>query len=188
MTYFTARLGAVFAAALAATPCCQAADTPADSARGAFFANLSQLCGATFEGASTYSANPNDDFAGKLLVARVAACSANEIRVPFVVGSDRSRTWIFTRSGGALTLQHDHRHADGTPDAQTMYGGAATDTGSALVQSFAADAYTARLIPAAATNVWTLTLGADGKTLTYYLERDGKPRFKAELRRSGDAK
>lgn len=182
MTPFIRRT-ALFASALLVSSASLAAD-----ARDAFFASLSQLCGATFEGASTYSSTPNDTFAGKTLTARVASCTADEIRVPFIVGSDRSRTWIFTRSDGALTLQHDHRHDDGTPDAQTMYGGAATAAGSALAQSFAADAYTARLIPAAATNVWTLTLGADGKTLSYYLERDGKPRFRAELRRSGAGK
>jgi len=38
-------------------------------------------------------------------------------------------------------------------------------------------------IPAAVTNVWTISLSPDGRKLTYYLERDAKPRFKAELYR-----
>lgn len=149
--------------------------------RDAFFAKLRAACGASFEGASVFPRNPGDAFAGKRLVATVASCSDSEIRVPFVVGEDRSRTWVITKTGGGLQLKHDHRHADGTPDAQTMYGGMATETGSELSQSFAADDHTAKLIPAAATNVWTLSLSADGRTLTYYLERDGKPRFKADL-------
>lgn len=148
----------------------------------AFFARLSSLCGATFEGASVFPQDAADAFAGKKLVAHVASCKADEIRIPFAVGADKSRTWIIERKA-ALTLKHDHRHEDGTPDAVTMYGGAANDSGSGDAQSFMADAHTAKLIPAALTNVWTISLSPDGRTLTYYLERDAKPRFKAELYR-----
>ena len=150
-------------------------------AKAEFFARLSSLCGATFEGASVFPRDAGDAFAGKKLVAHVATCSADEVRVPFLVGADRSRTWVFKRIGAGLELKHDHRHDDGTPDEQTMYGGMANDKGSAIVQSFEADAYTAKLIPAASTNVWTVTLAADGKSMSYYLERDARPRFKAEL-------
>lgn len=172
-----------FVIGLAAAPLQASAEAQANPAQTAFFASLAALCGASFEGASVFPRDPGDTFAGKNLVATVATCTADQIRVPFMVGEDRSRTWIFQRTGAGLTLKHDHRHADGTPDAQTMYGGLAGQTGSAFSQSFYADAYTAKLIPAAATNVWTLTLSADGKTMSYALERDGKPRFKAELAR-----
>lgn len=150
-------------------------------AKAEFFARLTALCGATFEGASVFPRDAGDPFAGKKLVARVATCSADEVRVPFLVGADRSRTWVFKKIGTGLELKHDHRHDDGTPDEQTMYGGMASDKGSASAQSFEADAYTAKLIPAASTNVWTVTLAPDGKSMSYYLERDAKPRFKAEL-------
>lgn len=150
-------------------------------AKAQFFARLTALCGATFEGASVFPRDAGDAFAGKKLVARVATCTADEVRVPFLVGADRSRTWVFKKIGNGLELKHDHRHDDGTPDEQTMYGGMANDKGSASVQSFEADAYTAKLIPAASTNVWTVTLAPDGKSMSYYLERDAKPRFKADL-------
>lgn len=155
----------------------------AEDARGQFFNTLKSLCGARFEGAMTFPADGQHEFAGKPLVAHVASCGDDEIRVPFLVGEDRSRTWIFSRTADGLQLKHDHRHADGTPDAVTMYGGMASATGTPLVQSFAADAHTARLIPAAATNVWTVSLSADGKSLTYHLERDARPRFTAVLER-----
>lgn len=151
--------------------------------RDAFFATMRGLCGARFEGAMTFPTDNRDDFAGKLLVATVEKCGDTEIRVPFLVGEDRSRTWVFTRTSDGLQLKHDHRHADGTPDAITMYGGMASATGTSHSQSFAADAHTAKLIPAAVTNVWTVTLSADGTTLSYHLERDGKPRFTAVLKR-----
>ncbi|MBL8519014.1 MAG: hypothetical protein JNM76_18790 [Betaproteobacteria bacterium] len=141
------------------------------------------LCGARFEGESVLPRDPGDSFAGKKLVATLATCGESEIRVPFAVGEDRSRTWLITRTPNGLQLKHDHRHADGTPDKITMYGGLARAGGSADQQAFAADAHTAKLIPEAATNVWTLTLFPDGQSLTYYLERNDKPRFKAVLKR-----
>ncbi|RJG15529.1 hypothetical protein [Massilia cavernae] len=150
-------------------------------AGAAFFAGLGALCGSYFEGASVYPRDPGDPFAGKKLVAHVASCTANEIRIPFTVGEDKSRTWIIRKTPAGLELKHDHRHEDGTPDAQTMYGGLAGGQGTALAQSFHADAYTAALIPAAATNVWTISLAADGRAMAYNLERGGKPRFRAEL-------
>lgn len=146
-----------------------------------FFARLAAMCGATFEGASVFPRDAGDAFAGKKLVAHVASCTANEVRVPFIVGADRSRTWVFSKTAAGLELKHDHRHEDGTPDEQTMYGGMANDKGNGVAQSFEADAYTAKLIPAASTNVWTVTLAQDGKSMSYYLERDARPRFKAEL-------
>lgn len=156
----------------------QAAD-----AREQFFASLKALCGARFEGAMTFPLQGQDDFAGKRLVAHIASCSDAEIRVPFEVGANRSRTWVFSRTAGGLQLKHDHRHADGTPDAITMYGGMANAAGTRSRQSFPADAHTAQLIPAAATNVWTVSLSPDGKILTYHLDRDAKPRFTAVLKR-----
>ncbi len=169
--------------AFAAVLLAAASSVHAAPAHDAYFATLSKLCGATFEGASVFPKDPADTFAGKKLVANVVSCTADEIRIPFLVGEDRSRTWIIRKEQGALTLKHDHRHADGTPDAVTMYGGLADASGSATSQSFRADAYTAGLIPGAVTNVWTISLSSDGRALTYYLERDAKPRFKAELTR-----
>lgn len=158
------------------------------SAAVAFFATLTGQCGARYEGATRFPTDPTHDFAGKLLVAELASCSDSEIRIPFTVGSDHSRTWLLQRDGNSLSLKHDHRHPDGSPDAVTLYGGVAVTGGSALSQSFPADAYTAQLIPAAATNVWTLLLSADGGTLTYRLERNGQPRYEAVLKRVQSAR
>jgi hypothetical protein len=104
-------------------------------------------------------------------------CTSTDVRMPVQVGEDRSRTWIFTRSPAGLDLRHDHRHADGTPDAVTMYGGMANETGSSLSQAFLADKHTFKVFPGSETNVWTVSLSADGSTLTYHLERHAKPRI-----------
>lgn len=149
-----------------------------------FFNALIDLCGHRFEGKSDYPDDPGDDFRDALLVATIKECSKHEIRIPFVVGQNRSRTWILSRVAGGLQLKHDHRHADGSEDDITMYGGTTSEAGSALEQSFPADAHTAKLIPEASTNEWFLKLSDDGRQLTYYLERHGKPRFRAILTRA----
>lgn len=149
----------------------------------AFFKQLSSLCGSRFVGRTVYPEDPGDAWRNKELVAHIKSCTADEIRIPFIVGDDRSRTWILRRVEGGIELKHDHRHADGTPDEVTMYGGTTKSSGTDLSQSFPADAHTANLIPEAATNEWFLGFNADISELTYYLERHDLPRFKAVLRK-----
>lgn len=150
----------------------------------AFFRMVAGFCGISFSGQSSFPEDPGDAFRGKELVAFIKTCSPDEIRIPFSVGEDHSRTWVLRRVEGGLQFQHDHRHADGTPDEVTLYGGTTLSTGSNLAQSFPADDYTADLIPEAATNEWFLSFSEDGTELTYYLERHGKPRFQATLKKN----
>jgi hypothetical protein len=146
-----------------------------------FFQQISSFCGEQFTGKSNFPEDPGDAWRDKNLVAHIQTCNAEEIRIPFSVGDDHSRTWILRRVEGGLQLQHDHRHADGTPDEVTLYGGTTLNAGSQLKQSFPADAYTADLIPEAATNEWFLSFNEQGTELTYYLERNGQARFRAVL-------
>lgn len=148
-----------------------------------YFDQLSQLCGSTFQGYSSFPEDPDHPFAGQLLVAHFDTCNDHEIRIPFIVGEDHSRTWVFTYDTAGLTLKHDHRHANGEPDEVNNYGGSTSEPGTKYSQSFPADAYTAKLIPDAATNMWRVSLSEDAQQLTYYLERNNQPRFKAELQR-----
>jgi len=187
----TGLFSAVFAFALMTSPIMLAAQEPESaSAPGlsqnqqAFFDYIKSMCGARYEGESVFPEDPGDAFSGQLLVAVIESCGVDEIRIPFLVGSDASRTWVLTRTAEGLQLKHDHRHEDGTPDEVTLYGGVATDPGSPLSQSFPADSYTANLIPEASSNEWFLSFSTDGQELTYYLERHAKPRFKAVLRKS----
>jgi len=158
-----------------------ASTTVLETNQQAFFDQVKSMCGARFEGDSVFPEDPGDAFRDQLLVAVVESCGDDEIRIPFMVGADTSRTWVLKRTVKGLQLKHDHRHADGTPDEVTLYGGVALDAGSKLSQSFPADSYTAELIPEASTNEWFLSFSDDGQELTYYLERHDKPRFKAVL-------
>lgn len=150
-------------------------------AQGAFFTRLSALCDKEFAGRATFSSTPDDPMMRARLVMSPQGCTGELVRVPFQVDGDRSRTWIITLHPGALQLKHDHRHADGTPDEITMYGGWAADGGTAFRQRFPADSLTAALIPAASTNIWTLEIDEARQLFIYDLERDGRPRFRAEF-------
>jgi hypothetical protein len=167
---------------MAALPSAFAFAAPA-AEQDAFFERLVARCGNTYTGAAVFPAEPGEVWKDRILVARIETCEAAEVRMPFTVGGDRSRTWILRRVDGGLELKHDHRHEDGTPDDVTNYGGVTRKAGTPLVQSFPADETTAELIPEAATNEWFLSFSEDGSELTYYLERHGKPRFKAVLTR-----
>lgn len=156
-----------------------AAAPPAPAVQTAFFENMRHLCGGRFEGATEFPKDADHPLAGKKLVIVIGPCSDNEIRIPLQAGEDKSRTWVLTLSAEGLLLKHDHRHPDGTPDEVTMYGGWAVDGGTAHRQRFAADPDTAKLIPEAATNVWTLEIDSEKKQLIYALERNGQPRYKA---------
>jgi hypothetical protein len=146
-----------------------------------FWESLQALCGEAFEGSVTESQPPDPSFEGQRIVMHVRGCEAGEIRVPFVVGEDRSRTWVLTTTAVGLRLEHDHRHEDGTEDAISRYGGDARGRGTVSLQEFPADARTARLVPEAATNVWALELHPN-QSFTYALRRKGSDRrFRVEF-------
>jgi hypothetical protein len=141
-----------------------------------FWQQLSALCGKAFEGRIVESTSTTDaTFAGKTLTMHVRACSENEIKIPFHVGENRSRTWVITRTPSGLRLKHDHRHEDGSEDKITQYGGDTASSGSADRQDFPADTFTADLIPAAKTNIWSVFV-TPGKIFGYGLRREAEGR------------
>ncbi|MEJ8801290.1 hypothetical protein [Pontibacter sp. H249] len=146
-----------------------------------FYKSIANHCGKSYAGKVIFPSDGKDPFAGQALTMHVASCSDTTIRIPFHVGADKSRTWVLNKTAEGLQLKHDHRHEDGTPDEVTMYGGIALASEDKLEQRFPADAYTAQLIPAAATNEWTMALSPDGKTFSYILKRDNQLRFRADF-------
>ena len=146
-----------------------------------FWSNLQGLCGQAFEGRVVENVPPDGSFDGQRLVMHVRTCEAGEVRIPFMVGEDRSRSWVVTTTAVGLRLKHDHRHEDGSEDAVTQYGGDAEGRGTSTLQEFAADSFTAELVPAAASNVWSLSLDP-GVSFSYGLRRrDSDRRFRVEF-------
>lgn len=146
----------------------------AQNAQDVFMQNLKKHCGKAYEGQIITGGKEGDGFTGKKLVMKVLSCSENQVKVPFFVGEDKSRTWILTQKQGQLELKHDHRHEDGSDDKVTMYGGTSSNTGSPQMQIFPADQFTVNLIDYAAGNVWWITL--DEKQYSYNLRRIGSDR------------
>ena len=165
-------------AALLLTSCATVPAPPTDPQQ-LFFQRLLSMCGKTLEGrvvSPTVEADAN--FAGKRLVMHVRDCSPQEIRIPFHVGEDRSRTWVITRTQGGLRLKHDHRHEDGTEDVLSQYGGDTALAGTARRQEFPADEeskalFVAQNIPQSVTNVWAMEVEPPS-FFAYELRRPGR--------------
>ncbi len=170
---------------------------PADAAApaDAFLAAIAGHCGQAYAGrivANTPSSGAPaptapDPFEGKVLVMHVRGCDApeQEIRIPFHVGDDHSRTWVLTRTADGLRLKHDHRHEDGTPDAVTMYGGDTRDAGSAVRQEFPVDAGSVAVferegLDASVVNTWAMEI-EPGTRFLYELARPDGRLFQVEF-------
>lgn len=159
-----------------ASPPAVVALAPADR----FMAALAVYCGQAFAGRvlvdAPASATPGP-FAGKVLVMHVRGCEdpIHELRVPFHVGDDHSRTWVLTRTSAGVRVKHDHRHPDGSPDAMTQYGGDSRAGGTATRQEFPVDAASIALFQrlgstASLENTWAIDI-QPGRQLVYELSR-----------------
>lgn len=146
-----------------------------ESASNVFWQNLLELCDKAYSG-EVLEAPADDEFRTQTLVMHVRSCEENEIRIPFFVGEDRSRTWVLTKKNERIQLKHDHRHKDGSEDEITMYGGTSVNTGLGTLQTFPADQHTTALIPAAASNIWWIEIVPD-QYFTYNLRRIGTDRY-----------
>lgn len=153
----------------------------------AFMERLSDLCGQAFAGRLVSDDAADAEIAAERLVMHVADCAPDRIRIPFHVGDDRSRTWVISDTGTALLLKHDHRHADGSADVVSQYGGETADPGSATRQEFPVDAESIALferegLAASVTNVWAMEV--DDTRFAYELRRpagENERFFRAEF-------
>ena len=157
-----------------------------------FMARLAQHCGQSFEGRILANTPPegeappaNDPFVGKRLVMHVRECGENELKVPFHVGDDHSRTWVLTRTESGLRLKHDHRHEDGTDDAVTMYGGDTAAPGTESRQEFPVDQFSIDMfmregLTVSVTNVWAMEIEPNQRFL-YELARPTGRLFQVEF-------
>lgn len=170
------------AAAPAEAPPAAAAEHPADT----FLARVAEHCGKAYAGriVANEPASPEPDaFEGKTLVMHVRGCEqpTRELRVPFHVGDNHSRTWILSRTESGLRLKHDHRLPDGSDDPITMYGGDTGAPGTEQRQAFPVDAESIALferegLSASVTNTWAMEI--DREQFIYELSRPGGRLFR----------
>lgn len=153
-------------------------------------AAIASHCGKAFSGriaSNEPKTDTPDAFEGKTLIMHVRGCDnpANELRVPFHVGDDHSRTWVLTRTETGVRLKHDHRHADGTPDTTTMYGGDTADAGTAQRQSFPVDTESVEMfqregLSGSVRNTWAMEVEPSQRFL-YELSRPDGRLFQVEF-------
>lgn len=163
------------------------ATTPVPSAQDAFFAALSSHCGQTLKGQLASSDEQDREMLGKPMSAHFTSCSADEVRINFGVGEDKSRNWVISRIPGALRLKHIHLHADGSEDALSRYGGDTVAEGTATRQQFPADQFSKDLFrrtnrPESLANIWAIEV-EDGIFFAYELRRHEGRFFRVELQR-----
>ena len=159
----------------APVPVTAVSNSPADL----WWQRIYELCGKAFEGRLVSTDEVDADFSAQSMIMHVRRCDPARIEIPFHVAENRSRTWVLTRQGGAIQLQHDHRHEDGTEDQVTLYGGVSTDGGTAETQSFPADDTSRQLfeqneLSASVSNTWSMEEIVPGERFSYILRRPGR--------------
>ncbi len=135
----------------------------------AFMSNLISFCGQSFSGRQVFSKEGRESWEGRKFVMHFTLCEEDRVHIPFHVDNDKSRTWMFLAEDGKLRFRHDHRHEDGTPEDQTLYGGYADGKGTDLIQCFPQDEYTEKLLDDEYHRQWNVAFAEDLSTFTYEL-------------------
>lgn len=148
--------------------------TPADG----FLANLQGLCGHSYAGRVVASDAVDASYAATPMVMGPVACAGGEVRIPYAIGEDRSRTWVLSRAGRGLKLRHLHTPPDGSIDPVSNYGGVSLTAGTAESQDFPIDAASKALVlrqnlPTSVDNVWTVEVHP-GASFAYVLRRPNR--------------
>jgi hypothetical protein len=168
----TQRLHLVTACVLAVCTACATAPRQEPHGQHAFWDGLQPLCGQAWQGTGVHLPATDTAFTGQRFVMHVAECGDSEMRIPFHVGDDRSRTWVLRRVAAGLELKHIHRHEDGMESSNSNYGGQTAAAGTPHRQEFPADAVSVAAVPARATQWWFLE-HYPGRSFAYGLFREG---------------
>jgi hypothetical protein len=148
----------------------------------AFFNQFKKFEGKKFLGKQVFIAEGMNSWAEEELEMFVRECSDTVVYVPFRVGNNTSRTWMFIlENGETLRFRHNHRHADGTPEDLNLYGGYATSSGTEFMQIFPADDFTSNMLERIRDNEWTVEFSEDLNHFSYSLKKKGELVFKADF-------
>ncbi|WP_286828621.1 MULTISPECIES: hypothetical protein [Kordiimonas] len=144
------------------------------------FSDLKDQCGKAFEGRVVEDSTNDPRWGNARLVMHIRDCSDTQLKIPLHMDDDRSRVWVITKlPDGHMQLKHDHRHADGSEDKVTQYGGRTRTIASASSFDFPVDDasienFMENGLEASVTNVWQLRVEQAQNTFHYRLERPGR--------------
>jgi len=142
-----------------------------------FLGKFSGLCGKTYVGKEYFRSQHAQSWAAKKLSIQFKVCNPDAVRIEFLVDENPPITWILAAENRKLKLMHEHLDASGELLPGSMYGGLATDQGTANIQYFPADEYTGKIMEGASENIWILSLAEDFTWFSYRLDRDKERRF-----------
>ena len=159
-----------FSALLACAP------KPAISTQDQFITNLKTHCGKAYAGKLVSTDEVDADMINESMTMYVD-CSGGALRIPFAVGTNRSRTWVFTKTETGLRLKHQHNHKDGSEDKVSQYGGDTADMGTATRQDFPVDEFSKALflktgLDVSVTNIWAVEITPE--TYAYEMRRENR--------------
>jgi hypothetical protein len=147
-----------------------------------FLTNYSDYCGYAYKGQTNFVDLAGGDlFENAELTMILASCDDKEVRIPFHVDDDTSRTWTVKMTPRGIHLSHDHRYEDGSQHDANFYGGYADEEGNTFLQYFPADQRTISERPARVANRWAKEFDLAEMKYFYRLYLNGELRLEAEF-------
>ncbi|PHR62734.1 MAG: hypothetical protein COA47_02290 [Robiginitomaculum sp.] len=170
--------------AIATLPFVFAACSPKPvSPQDEFWDGLQNLCGKSFAGKLVSLDETDAALRDRKMVMHVTSCSDTEIRIPFHIGDNHSRTWVLSRTDTGLRLKHQHNHEDGHEDKVSQYGGDTSGPGTTNRQEFPVDTFSKEMfvregLDVSVTNVWAVEVSQE--RYAYELRRENR-HFRVEF-------
>jgi hypothetical protein len=144
-----------------------------------FFDSMAARCGDEYPGRAIIAPASDDTFRPAFLGMRIDSCTADQIRIAFLVDDDESRTWVLTMEGGDLLFTHEHMLAGDTLSSNSGWGGrSVAGTGTATFQHFPDHRWEPGQTAAENRSHWRMRLDADRGQFVYYLDRGIRPAYR----------
>ncbi|MCP1726521.1 hypothetical protein J2T60_000486 [Natronospira proteinivora] len=145
---------------------------PVQAPGQAFWSAIQPHCGQAYEGQLVSGREGDDGFRDQTVIVHIKHCEDSRLLIPLHVGDDHSRTWVLERHAWGVSLKHEHRDPDGSPQTVSRYGGLARPPADGYTLRFPVDDETLAMLPNSVGGFWTLSTEDD--TLHYQVEREGR--------------
>jgi hypothetical protein len=150
-----------------------------DDPRSLFFQEVAALCGMEFVGRTELAPISDEIFSPSPLTLLIEECDETEIRIRFGVGEDFTRSWLLRlEEGHNLLFLQGRRESSNGPALGQLWGGWATDEGSAFKQAFPDFTVGRASTALRAQRIWRFELDPVNRVIVYHVDQDDDPRFR----------